>query len=112
MPLRSFRQIFLPYCIKRQADGTWSVLNRECVSLGDDERKDHSIPMRSYRLRGLGPEALKKIAHTTSEDGTEFWLYDDSCTPDSSALNWQAYQKRLMALTKFEKRADPDDRKA
>ncbi len=101
MPLRSFREIFLPYCVIRESDGTWSVLNREYVALGENERKSHKGPTRTYSLKGLGPAALKKIAFCSRPEENTFWLYDESCFPESSAENWNAYSKRLKALMAF-----------
>jgi hypothetical protein len=104
MPLDTFRQIFLPYCIRLNSDGTYSVLNRERHNLG------HAGPTyvpgtepSVYSLKGIGPKALDKIAHSKSGDD-EWYLYDDSTLPDSSPENWAAYSDRLWALRKFEKK--------
>ena len=89
MPLRTFRQIFLPYCLKQDDDGLWSVLNREYV------------PLVGYRcdFKGLGPAGIAKLAHHIK--GKSIWLYDDGCCPDRSTKDWDAYQDRLKQLTKF-----------
>lgn len=100
MPLNTFRQIFLPYCVRRSSDGSYSVLNREYKDLGTIEQgaPDH------YQLKGLGPKRLGEIAHgTLSNDSGQFWfLYDDGCLPDSSPAAWATYSERLRQLQNFE----------
>lgn len=106
MPLSNFRQICLPYCIRMNDDKTWSVLNREYQPLGFAERVDAppaNLPIR-YDFKGLGPKKLREIAHNASEDGRTYWLYDDGCVPESSAESWDAYARRLKALTALQKK--------
>jgi hypothetical protein len=42
MPLGDFRSIYLPYCLDKQADGSWLVLNREYKPVGFNT-KSHVI---------------------------------------------------------------------
>lgn len=108
MPLDNFRQIFLPYCIKQNEDGTFSILNREYSDLG--EAREAHAPSTPYRLQGLGPAALDKLAVEPSNGSKTWYLYDDGCLPDSSSEAWAAYTKRLWALRKFEMKDFQRDR--
>ena len=102
MPLVTFKEICLPYCLERQPDGLWMVLNREYLPLGFSKRDQDAIdkaPVR-YDFKGIGPDGLKKIAHHAS--GRWIFLYDGTCDPEDSKENWNRYQERLWGLRKFE----------
>lgn len=106
MPLNTFRQVFLPYCVRQNSDGSYSVLNREYEDLGTIERSPNGSNGERYPLKGLGAKALDAIAHNAptppAGDAERFWfLYDDGCLPDSSKAAWKAYSDRLWQLRKF-----------
>ena len=97
MPLQSFRQIFLPYCIRIHPDGTFSILNREYQDLGlQTEGKE---PTR-YSLKGIGPKGLDD-AIGESQNGQDWFLYKDGSRPDLGAEHWDAYQRKLRVLTRL-----------
>ena len=55
MPLGDFRSVYFPYCIKKQDDGSYIVLNREYKPLGFNSREhfnyeDYPI---SSKIKGL-----------------------------------------------------------
>jgi hypothetical protein len=106
MPLDTFRQVFLPYCIRQNVDGTFSILNREYEDLGSIKRGPIGSNGVRYSMKGLGVKSLDRLAHNIPEPrhgGERFWLlYDDGCLPDSSKANWKSYTDRLWQLRKFE----------
>lgn len=106
MPLTNFRQMCLPYCLKKGDGGRWTILNREYMPLGFSERNFEviaKIPV-SYALKNAGPKVMKSLAHHVQDNGNSVYLYDDGCLPDSSKKNWLQYQEKLWKLTKLRKK--------
>lgn len=104
MPARDFLRNNLPYAIEK-VDGTWIVMNRDYVEIGECHLPDKEIV---------------KAAYTKKEDKegnvTAVYLYDDGCTPnfigEPSRLdeeNWNAYCDRLKIL--ITKRPAPEQHK-
>lgn len=101
--MSEFRHIYLPYCLERQADGRWAVLNRMYKPVGMNT-KEHVTYGDPYvvKLKGLGPSTLAKLCAPGSHmSETKIWLYNDGCVPTDSAVNWDAYQERLRLLAKL-----------
>lgn len=102
MPTDTFRQAFLPYCIRQNNDGTYSILNRGYQDLGNVKRTPHGANGTHHSFSGVGPASLDKIAHAVGAPGPDqerFWfLYDDGCQPDSSPAAWKDYSARLWQL--------------
>lgn len=108
MPLNDFRSVFLPYCIKKQADGSYIVLNREYKPIGFNSRKhvkyeDYPI---SSKIRGLTPASIKKLSWNgiMREDGSVF-LYNDGSIPTDSAANMKKYLEKLAILASYKIKA-------
>lgn len=83
MPLGDVRSVHLPYCIERQADGRYVVLNREYKPLGfktKDFIKYENYPV-GVKLPGLRPATAAKISYNASKDLGTIYLYDDGCVP-------------------------------
>ena len=64
MPLKDFRSVYLPYCIKKQEDGSFIVLNRNYKPLGFNSLdnviyEDYPI---SSKIKGLTTVSIKKLA--------------------------------------------------
>ena len=104
MPLQTFRQICLPYLIKRHTDGSYSVLNREYSPIGsifshdrEHYRADHGID-----FKGLGPKSLEDLASSFDHDAGTYFLYNDGTLPDSSPAAWASYCERLRKLCRFQ----------
>jgi len=103
MPLNDFRSVYLPYCLKRQPDGRYVVLNREYKPLGfktNDYVHYEQYPI-AVMLKGLTPRVVAKISHEDSTDVTTIFLYNDGCVPTHSAVNMKAYLDRLAMLAKL-----------
>ena len=103
MALDKFGHIFLPYCVRRNDDRSWSILNREYQDLGLVER----VPGRDengtfYPLKGLGPVKLATILRTYDHEPDIWWLYGDHNDPSGSVYDWRRYCDRLRLLTRFE----------
>lgn len=102
---QELRELFFPYCLDRQPDGRYAVLNRDYKPVG------FVVPSGTYvkyaehpvlvRLKGLTPLQASKLAHNGSQELSRIYLYDDGSQPTGSAANWNAYAKRLQILAKL-----------
>lgn len=104
MPLGDFRSVYLPYCLKKQEDGSYVVLNREYKPVGFNTRDyiqydEHPV---SSRLKGIGPGTAKKLSCEVSENTDVIYLYNDGCVPVHSKANMDAYLKKLAILAKLD----------
>ncbi len=101
MSLDNFCKVFMPYCVRRNGDGTVSILNREYSDLGTAERV--YPPVSRYRMRMTEKMAIE-VAHDSGDwrgrdpVGDVFWLYDDATQPWTSDRHWLAYTVRLRRL--------------
>lgn len=105
MSLHDFRSIYFPYCLKKQDDGSWVVLNREYKPVGFNtndfiEYKNYPV---ATKFKGLGPATLNKLAYSGNAEGhDDVFLYNDGCVPTDSAENMEAYMKKLQLLAKLQ----------
>ena len=103
MPLGDFRSIYLPYCLKKQNDGSYAVLNREYKPVGFNTR-DY-ITYEEYpvttKFKGIGKGVAKKLSYKGHENTETIYLYNDGCVPTQSTANMTAYMKRLTILAKL-----------
>ena len=102
MPLNDFRSVFLPYCLQKQPDGRYAVLNREYKPVGFRTRK--YLTYEEYpvlvTLR-ITPSLASEISWNQSRDTDNVFLYDDSCNPIRSQANMQAYLVKIERLAKL-----------
>ena len=107
MPLKNFSQIVLPYCLEEVAENQWVVTNREYKPCGfkvRDHVKYEQFPI-VHRFKGLTDKRIDEIACHRDIDPSGlriFWLYIDSCPPDKSQRDFEAYTKRLAKLMTLE----------
>ena len=100
MPLGDFRSVFLPYCLQRQPDGRYAVLNREYKPCGflTREHVEYAKYPILVRFKRLTPAMARRISCRGSEDLDAIHLYHDGCIPTRSATNMAEYQARLALL--------------
>ena len=99
-----FRWFFLPYCLHRQNDGRYAVLNRKYKPVGmcvTDFVAYANHPCL-VTMGGLTPELAAKVSCTSSASLERIYLYNDECVPDASAEHWTAYAARLQELAKIQ----------
>ena len=104
MPVSTdFRAVYFPYCIEKQSDGTWVVLNRQYKPVGfntSDFIEYENYPV-SAKLNGIGPGICKKLSYTGQVEGDRVYLYNDGCNPTNSKADMEAYLKKLEILAKL-----------
>jgi hypothetical protein len=103
MGFGDFRSVFLPYCLKRQEDGRYAILNREYKPVGfftDDFIKYEDYPVL-VNLKEMTPAKAAKLSHKGEKNIEAIFLYDDSCVPTKSKANMRAFLERLELLAKL-----------
>ena len=103
MPLGDFRSIYMPYCLKKQDDGSYAVLNREYKPVGFNTRdfiKYEDYPVTT-KFKGIGVGMATKLSCDGNSDTEIIFLYDGSCTPTSTKENMNLYLKKLEILAKL-----------
>lgn len=104
MPLGDVRSVHLPYCLKRQADGSYVFLNREYKPIGFKTAEyvpDYSAYPVCVRLPGLRAATAAKLSYNGSSDLETIYLYDDGCVPTDSPRYMKAYADKLERLAKL-----------
>ena len=99
--LYDVRAIYFPYCIQKEKDGSWVILNRNYKPVGMNtgdfvEYKKHPV---SARPRSLTAATLKKLSYK-GESESRVYLYNDGTNPLTSKENMDAYLKKLAILMK------------
>lgn len=103
MPLNDFRSVHLPYCLMRQDDGSYVVLNREYKPIGfkTENWVDYEKYPIAVKIKGLTARTAAKISYKGSTDLDAIYLYNDGCIPTRSAKNMREYLNRLDILAKL-----------
>ena len=102
MGLGDFRAVFLPYCLSRQNDGRYAVLNREYKPVGFFTREWVKYEKHPVLVKLKITKALAKKVSNEGEDGVEnIFLYNDATNPLRSKANMDAYLAKLALLAKL-----------
>lgn len=103
MKIKNVRAVYFPYCIEKQKDGSWVVLNRDYnpVGFNTSERITYEDYPVSMKIKGLGPGTLRKLSWNDEEPGDKVYLYNDSCTPTRSEKAMFSYFEKLKILLKL-----------
>ncbi|ATG94794.1 hypothetical protein QRO08_16755 [Paracidovorax citrulli] len=99
-----FRQVFLPYCLIKTADGAYVVVNRRYKPVGivlTDWVNYDKYPVKVRFKKALSKAQIAALDYAGRTDDTRIYLYNDACVPTSSAANWRAYSDRLGRLAKY-----------
>ncbi len=97
----SFRRVFLPYCLKRLADGRYIVLNRQYKPLG--VRSSEHVVYEDHPTAGrieITPEQAVGLSWDGSNDLDLIRLYNGESVDavDGNTEHLKAYQLRLERL--------------
>ncbi|MEI8609954.1 hypothetical protein P4S70_13575 [Enterovibrio sp. Hal110] len=103
MGFKNVRAVYFPYCLEKQEDGSWLLLNRNYkpVGLNTGEFIDYDQYPVSMKIKGLGPATLRKLSHHDGELGNKVFLYNGSCVPTSSAEAMSKYLKKLEIILRL-----------
>lgn len=94
---------FMPYCVRRQPDGRYAILNRRMVPVGlvlpDPASRDERLSdAHLVRLPGLTPMAARLISWDGSEDTEAVYLYKSADRVILPEETFEAYASRLYVL--------------
>ncbi len=104
MAIENVRAVYFPYCLQKQEDGSWVLLNRNYKPIGFNTAgfiKYEEYPV-SMKIKGLGPETLKKLSCKGENPSEIVYLYDDGCNPSSSDLAMSKYLEKIAILLKLQ----------
>ncbi|TAE59412.1 MAG: hypothetical protein EAZ76_05520 [Nostocales cyanobacterium] len=99
-----FRAIFFPYCLQKQSDGRYVVLNRRYKPLGFNtlEHIEYEKYPICVKLKGLGSKTAAKLSWNGDSNTDIIYLYNDGCIPTNSSQDMKNYLKRLEILAKLQ----------
>ena len=103
MSLGDFRAVFMPYCLQKQEDGRYAVLNREYKPVGfftGDYIKYDEHPVL-VKIKGLTPAKAAKLSYQGDNDTNFIYLYNDGCKPTRSKRDMDSYLEKLALLAKM-----------
>ncbi len=103
MALRDFSSVYLPYCLKKQEDGSFIVLNREYKPLGFnsiDHFNCEDYPISS-KIKGITTKKIEKLAYDGKINEGFIFFYNDGCIPTKSKVNMAKYLERLEILASY-----------
>ena len=90
LPVGEAPRAYLPYCIKRNAEGYWQILNRDYQEISPSSKK---------LLLRLTEEDARALSNKSLDEGySSIFLYDDGCVPWRCDANMQMYMKKLSYL--------------
>jgi hypothetical protein len=101
MPTGDVRSVHMPYCIKKQPDGRFLILNREYLPLGYTQHGQADINVFAVKIGGLTKRVAALLSHDGNPDTDCIYLYDSSCIPTMSTANMRAYTERLARLARL-----------
>jgi hypothetical protein len=103
MSLDTVQFAFLPYCIQKQRDGRYMVLNREYKPVGFWTREwvDYTSGPFLVKIKGLTKRTVASISFNGDTSLDRIYLYNDGCIPTRSAKHMTAYLKRLGRIAKY-----------
>lgn len=96
----TLRWTHFPYCLDRQSDGSYAVLNRRYKPIGmtTGEHVDYMTAPGRVRFKRMGPATARALSFEGSENLDRIYLYDDGSTPDRGPRELAAYLERLGRL--------------
>jgi len=74
-----FRSVYLPYCLKKQSNGGYVVLNRDCKPLGFATAKFityDEFPVTA-KIEGITSKVAKELSWNDSDNVDIIYLYND-----------------------------------
>ena len=103
MRITDFRAIAFPYCLQRQSNGRWVVLNRRYKPIGFNTSDwinygDHPVETNI----AITSDVIEKLGGFDSPDKDRVYLYGDGTNPVRSKVNMDLYLEKLRILAALE----------
>lgn len=100
MPHRDFGTRFFPYCLEKQEDGCYAVLNLNYKPVGfytTDWVEYEEYPVL-VRIKGLTKAKVAKLTDKGKTDLDKIFLYNEKTNPVRSKANMRLYLAKLEIL--------------
>jgi hypothetical protein len=101
MPSRDFIDVYFPYCLEKQDNGSYVILNRNYKPVGfrtPDHVDYRKLPIL-VKIKGLTRAKAAKLSWKTDSDLAKIYLYDDLTThPVRNKANMSLYLAKLEML--------------
>lgn len=94
------RQTHFPYCLDRQGDGSYVLLNRNYKPIGfmtGELVKYENYPV-GVRIKGMTTKLAAELDVRGRENLERIYLYNDGSNPSGSKQDMKAYLSRLEKL--------------
>ena len=100
---RSPCALHFPYCLERQPDGRYVILNRRYKPIGflTQQHVEYSEHPISFKFQWLTAATAARLSATGSTDLEKIWLYNDATVPTATNSHMQQYLERLRVLMKL-----------
>jgi hypothetical protein len=104
MAVENVRAVYFPYCIEKQHDGSWILLNRNYKPVGFNtgELISYSDFPVSIKIKELGRGTLQRLSCGDEEPGDRVYLYDNGSEPTRNAKAMASYLQKLEILLSLE----------
>ena len=86
-----FRMVFFPYCLHRQPDGSYSILNRQYKLIGP----------QAVRFKRMTAAMAARLSVHGNPDRSKIYLYHDGTIPTDSQEKMRAYLATLARLARL-----------
>lgn len=99
-----FRYLFLPYCLLKQENGSYLVLNRNYkpLSFNTNDHLDYKAYPIETKFKNLTKNKAALLSWNKSTNLDKIFLYNDACIPIVSANHMNEYLKKLRILSKLQ----------
>lgn len=97
------RHTHFPYCLMRNSDGSYVMLNRNYKPVGfmtGEYVKYEEFPI-SFHAKGLTKKMAAALSARGDEDLERIYLYHDGCIPTADKKSMDAYLARIGKLLKL-----------
>ena len=95
----------MPYCLIKQADGSYVICNRRYKPVGitrTDFVDYDEYPVKVRFKRQLSVVQAKALDWNGRDSVDRIFLYNDGCVPTDCDAHWKAYSKRLQRLAGYD----------
>lgn len=109
MPLNNFSAVFLPYCLKKQPDGRYAVLNREYKPVGFFTKA--TVEYAKYpvlvKLPGLKAATAARLSAYGDPNIERIFLYKSNRSLILRPAAMREYMDRLEILARYKVPGEP-----
>jgi hypothetical protein len=92
-------RIMSPYCLQKQSDGKYLILNREYSPLGFQPLHGRKVDKETISFyMDITPQVAEELSFNGSQDLDSIYLYNDASNPINGGKAMEDYTRRLVLL--------------